>query len=73
MRLSKTAQEVADQIDRDLYDCKEECKSGLLYGELRVIVIRTILKIMDEWQPRLNRTVRMEVLDWVQREYGICM
>ena len=71
--MSEVAIEVTTKIATDLSDCIEDCKRGRLSNELRGFVIRTILKIMDEWNPRLNYRTRCEVLDWVEHEFGICM
>ena len=71
--MSEIALDVTTKIAKELSDCMEDCKKGAISIELRGFVIRTILNIMDEWTPRLNYRTRCEVLDWVQREFGICM
>ena len=52
--MSKLSQEVAENIDEQLYDCKEDCKKGRLSGDMYECVIRTVLNTMDNWTPRLN-------------------
>ena len=71
--MSEIAIEVTGKIATELSDCMEDCKAGRLSNGMRGSVIRIILKIMDEWTPRLNYRTRCEVLDWVQCELGICM
>ncbi len=71
--MSKLAQEVTAEIGREFSDCMEDCKMGRLSYDVKGIIIRNILKIMDTWNPRLNYSIRCEVLDWVQENFGICM
>ena len=71
--MSTVSQEVAENIDEQLYDCKEECKSGMLSGDMRECVVRTVLSTLDNWTPRLKYATRCEVFDWLQSEYGLCL
>lgn len=71
--MSTLSQEVAENIDEQLYDCKEDCKKGRLSGDMYECVIRTVLNTMDNWTPRLKYATRCEVLDWFQSEYGLCL
>lgn len=71
--MSELSQEVAESIDNQLYDCKEDCKKGMLSGDMRRCVIRTVLNTLDNWTPSLKYATRSEVLDWLQSEYGLCL
>lgn len=71
--MNEVAQEVADCLDEQLYDCKEDCKMGILSGDMLNCIVRTVLNTLDNWTPRLTTSVRSEVLDWFQLEYGLCL
>ena len=71
--MSELAQEVATCIDEQLYDCKNLTRKGMLDGEMMRCVIRTAVDTMDNWPVRLKAIVRIEVCDWFQAEYGICL
>lgn len=71
--MNEISQEVAESLDEQLYDCKEECQNGLLSGDMYACVIRTVLDTLDNWTPRLTYAIRCEVLDWFQNEYGLCL
>ena len=72
-KLSTLSREVAGKIDEQLFDCKEDCKNGMLSGDMLECVVRTVLKTLDNWTPRLKYATRCEVLDWFQFEYGLCL
>ena len=61
--MNQVSQEVAGILDEKLYDCKEECKSGMLSDGMHACVIRTVLNTLDNWTPRLTYAIRCEVLD----------
>ena len=72
-KLSPLSKEVAEEIDAQLSDCKNDCRSGRLSGDTLRVISQTVLKILDTWTPRLNYATRCEVLDWFQRNYGLCL
>lgn len=71
--MSKIAQEVAEEIDKQLDDCKDLAKEGMLSEEMRGCAIRTTVGILDNWSVKLTSSVRNQILDWFQAEYGICL
>lgn len=71
--MHEVSQEVADNLEEQLYDCKEDCKMGMVSGDMRNCVIKTVLDTLDNWTPKLTGGMRLEVLDWFQDEYGICL
>lgn len=71
--MNEVSQEVAECIDNQLYDCKDDCKNGMLSESMLKCVIRTVTVTMDNWTPKLSYSMRCEVLDWFQNEYGLCL
>lgn len=71
--MSELSQNVAKNLDEQLYDCKEDCKRGMLSGDTYGSIIRIVLNTLDNWTPRLKYATRCEVLDWLQSEYGLCL
>lgn len=71
--MNEISQEVADSLEEQLYDCKEDCKKGRLSGDMLNCIVRTVLDTLDNWTPRLTTVMRSEVLDWFQSEYGLCL
>lgn len=67
--LSEVAQEVADSLEEQLYDCKED----RLSGDMLNLITLTVLNTLDNWTPRLTTSMREEVLNWFQSEYGLCL
>lgn len=72
-QMSEVAQEVAESLDEQLYDCQADCKAGRLSVGMHTYVVQTVLETLDEWKPRLTMALRKEVLDWFQYEYGLCL
>lgn len=71
--MSELAQEVAENIDNQLDDCKDLAREGMLSGGMLGCVVRAVVNTLDNWNPRLDYSTRCEVLDWFQSEYGICL
>ncbi len=71
--MNEVSQEVADSLEEQLYDCKEDCKQGWLSGDMLNCIVRTVLDTLDNWTPKLTTAMRSEVLDWFQSEYGLCL
>lgn len=71
--MNEVSQEVADSLEEQLYDCKEDCKKGRLSRDMLNCIVRTVLDTLDNWTPRLTTVMRSEVLDWFQSEYGLCL
>lgn len=72
-KMNEVAQEVANILEEQLYDCKEDCKNGRLSGTMLNLVTQIVLDTLDNWTPRLNTVIRSEVLNWFQSEYGLCL
>lgn len=66
-------EQVIESIEYEVGDAKDMAKAGLLQGEARGCVIRSILNIMDNCKPRLTGRERIRICDYVQDQYGICM
>ena len=71
--MNEISQEVADSLEEQLYDCKEDCKKGRLSVDMLNCIVRTVLDTLDNWTPRLTTVMRSEILDWFQSEYGLCL
>ncbi|MFR2535020.1 MAG: hypothetical protein ACLS95_07375 [Clostridia bacterium] len=71
--MSEIAQEVADCLEEQLYDCKDDCRMGRVSGSMIQCIIQTVLDTLDNWSPKLTAVVRLEVLDWFQSVYGLCL
>lgn len=71
--MNEISQEVADSLEEQLYDCKEDCKKGRLSEDMLNCIVRTVLDTLDNWTPRLTTVMRSEILDWFQSEYGLCL
>ncbi len=71
--MNEISQEVADSLEEQLYDCKEDYKKGRLSGDMLNCIVRTVLDTLDNWTPRLTTVMRSEILDWFQSEYGLCL
>ena len=66
-------EQVIESIEYEVGDAKDMAKAGLLQGEARGCVIRSILNIMDNCKPRLTGRERIRICDYVQDQSGICM
>ncbi|MCI8548926.1 MAG: hypothetical protein HFJ38_08635 [Bacilli bacterium] len=73
LKMSETAQKVAEELDSQLGDCKDLAKEGMLVGDMRCCVVRTAVHILDNYPVKLTSAVNTEILDWFQNEYGICL
>ena len=62
---------VIRKIDRELGDAKEDCLNGV--DEARRLVSRTVIEYLEGWTPRLSYKERIEVLDYVEEEYGVAI
>ncbi|MFR0822574.1 MAG: hypothetical protein ACLU84_00660 [Clostridia bacterium] len=71
--MNEVSQEVADRLEEQLYDCKEDCNKGNLSRSMFNAIAQTVLDTLDNWTPRLTTPMRSEVLDWFQSEYGLCL
>lgn len=71
--MNEVSQEVADSLEEQLYDCKEDCKKGRLSEDMLNCIVQTVLGTLDNWTPKLTTAMRSEVLDWFQSEYGLCL
>ena len=49
--MNEVSQEVADSLEEQLYDCKEDCKKGRLSGDMLNCIVRTVLDTLDNWTP----------------------
>ncbi len=71
LKLDEIVQAVAYAIDSKLGDLKEDSNQGRLSSEKYGYLIGTVLKIADEWNPKLTYSQRAQLMDWFQYEYGI--
>ena len=62
---------VIRKIDRELSDAQEDCRKGI--AEAKQLVAQKVIEYLDGWTPRLSYRERIEVLDYVEEEYGICL
>lgn len=69
--MNEVVREVTEHIENEIYDCKQDCKNGLLSGSMIKCVSQTVTDTMDKWTPRLSYSMCCEVLDWFQHEYGL--
>ena len=68
--MSITAILVARRIDKKVGFFKEDCLKGSS-AEAQKVVTQTVTKFLEFWSPRLNDKERCEVLDYIEKEYGV--
>ncbi len=73
LAMSENLRKVADCIEEQLCDCKEDCRKGRLSGSMYRLVVQTFLNTLDNWTPRLNASMRSQIADWFESEYGLCL
>lgn len=65
--LSDKCLNVAEEINSEI--C--ECKGNLRNTTIRNVAIKTVMRILDSWIPKLNNAERDDVLTWLECEYGL--
>ncbi len=69
--MSVVSMMVIRKIDRELSDAQEDCLKGI--DEAKRLVAKKVIEFLDGWTPRLSYRERIEVLDYVEEEYGLCL
>ena len=71
--MSDSAREIAGEVDWQLDEYKDSAQAGVLEEKLQSTMIWTVESILDNQPVELTEAVRIEVLNWFQAEYGICL
>ena len=71
LKLDEVVQAIAYAIDNKLGNLKEDSNRGQLSSEQYGYLIGTVLKIAEEWSPKLTYSQNAQLMDWFQYEYGI--